>query len=134
MSCFITLGYYLVNCPLTDEGMSSIQQNFVVNKEKSLFKVLSTAHLTSQQPINQSLVPALIVSHAVLYFCTIQQDIILNGTDLEVQEKLITSSQQSPLSTPKQIKQILRPLFNDVALFLSSEPTRCKNNANNFFF
>jgi hypothetical protein len=67
-----------------DEGLSTMQENFLANREKSLYKILSAKQLTIQESINQSMVAALSVSYAVLYFCTIPTNIILNGTDLEV--------------------------------------------------
>jgi hypothetical protein len=61
-----------------------MREDFLANKEKALYKILSADQLIAQQSINQSLLPTLSARHAVLYFCTIPPDVILNGTELEV--------------------------------------------------
>jgi hypothetical protein len=71
---------------LLDEGLSTMREEFLANRQTSLLKILSADQLMAQQSTNQSLVAALGISYAVLYFCTMPPHITLSGTELEVRE------------------------------------------------
>jgi hypothetical protein len=74
-----------VNCPLTDEGLSIMREDFLASPQPLLYKIRSADQLMAQQPINQSLVAAAMnIGHAVLYFCTIPPNLTLVGNELEV--------------------------------------------------
>jgi hypothetical protein len=83
-------GYYLVNCPTTDETVSRLSSDYLTTtttnaSEKLLFKMTSSDQLTGRPLLNGSRVGGAALSQAVLYFCSnIPGDVLLNGTTLDV--------------------------------------------------
>jgi hypothetical protein len=84
-------GYYLVNCPTTDETVSRLSSDYLTttasnnNSEKLLFKMTSSDQLTGRPLLNGSRVGGAALTQAVLYFCSdIPGDVLLNGTTLDV--------------------------------------------------
>ncbi len=86
-------GYYLVNCPTTDETVSRLSSDYLSgssnNSEKLPFKMTSSDQLIGRPLLNGSRGAGPALRQAVLYFCsTIPGDLLLNGTALDVRQLL----------------------------------------------
>jgi hypothetical protein len=85
-----------VNCPTTDETVSRLSSDYLTttssNNEKLLFKMTSSDQLTGRPLLNGSRVGGAALSQAVLYFCSnIPNDVLLNGTTLDVRNNTVSS-------------------------------------------